>query len=99
MSIQNAGTQILTATGVIGVSGKPVRIYGIQIVCGTAAVAHIHSGTAASSTAAYKETGTANTGKTISFGLPGLYFPSGAYCSFETNVSRVIASYSQDTAL
>lgn len=94
--IQNAGTQILTASGAIGVSAKPLRIFTIHIVCGTAAIAHIHSG-GSGGTATLKETGTANTGKTINYGDQGIYFPAGAYCSFETNVSRVVATYAQDS--
>jgi len=94
--IQNAGTQILGASGVIGVSAKPVRIFTVHIVCGTAAIAHVTAATQAG-TAVLKETGTANTGKTINYGDQGIYFPTGAYCSFETNVTRVVVTYSQDS--
>lgn len=94
--IQNAGTQILSASGAIGVANKPCRIFAIHIVCGTAAIAHVHSG-GSSGTACIKETGTANTGKTITYGNQGMHFPVGAYCSFETNVSRVVVTYNQDS--
>jgi hypothetical protein len=94
--IQNAGTQILAASGAIGVASKPVRLFSIHVVCGTAANAFIHSG-GSGGTACLKEIGTANTGKTINYGDQGMYFPSGAYCSFETNVTRVVAVYAQDS--
>ena len=71
---------------VIGAAGKPVRIFAIHPISGTATVIKLHSG-AVGGTIYAQETGTANTGKTVVFGPWGLLFPSG--CTVETNANTV----------
>ncbi len=92
--IQNSGTTNLTASGQIGAAAKPIRIFAIHVVCGTAANASIKD-TDSSGTLILKEIGTANTGKTVEYGPTGIYFPNGAYCSFDTNVTSVAVAYAQ----
>jgi hypothetical protein len=90
--IQNAGTQILTADGTIGISGKPIRIFCLHIVSGgTQGIVQVASG---GNTIIY-ETGTANTGKTITFGDNGMFIPAGATCDIDANTVRAVVTYTQ----
>lgn len=84
-----AGNQILTADGVVGISGKPVRVYSLNVVSGaTAGVVKLYHGTAASGD--YSEVvGTANQGQSFDFGACGKYFPSGCYADLGANITSV----------
>lgn len=92
--IQNAGTTVLTASGQIGTASLPVRIFAIHVICGTAANAFIK--TASGGSVILKEIGTANTGKTVEYGQVGVLCSTGAYCSFETNVTSVTVTWNNN---
>ena len=92
--IQNAGTTILTASGVVGISGKPTRVFCVNVHSGaTAGNATFKDGTTAAGTAGPAHLGTINQGVTFPWPTPGFYFPSGCYASFDANVTRCVISY------
>lgn len=94
--IQNAGTQLITADGVVGSSGVAVRIFAVHILSGGggAAVVSLRSGTVVGGTAWITETGTTSTGKTFSYGTQGVLFPNGCFCDVDTNTTSVAVTYS-----
>jgi hypothetical protein len=94
--IQNAGTQVITADGVVGASGVAVRIFAIHVLSGGggAAVPALRSGTAVGGTIWIQETGTVSTGKTFSYGTQGVWFPNGCFCDVDANTTSVTVTYS-----
>ena len=94
-TIQNSGSQLLTADGVVGVSGRAVRVFSVHIISGgTAAVVSFKNGTAAGDTSWVTETGTISTGKTVDFGCNGILFPAGCFVDCDTNTTSVLVNYS-----
>lgn len=93
-----SGTQLIVADGVVGTSGKPVRIFSIHILSGAggAAVVNLRSGTAVGGTIRIKETGTIDTGKTFSYGKYGHLFEAGCFCDVDANTTSVAVNYSQE---
>ncbi len=90
------GIQTITADGVIGQSGKPVRVFSIHLIsAGIPSVLAVHNGTSASGTQILSITGTANTGVTTSF-EQGLRFPDGCYVNVDANITNVTFSYTQE---
>jgi hypothetical protein len=73
-------------------AGSPVRLFNIHIISGTAGIVSIYNG-GAGGTLYLKETGTANTGKTIDYGINGKLFPNGCYVSPDANATSVLCSY------
>lgn len=88
----------LTSSAVVGDSGKPVAIYGYSLKSGgTAGVLTIFNGTssvAGSGTFAWDETGTISVSKSFPLGC-GVVLPSGAFASFDGNVTGVTIFYRQ----
>lgn len=92
-----AGSQLIVADGVLGTSGKGVRIYNIHIISGGGggAVVSLRSGTAVSGTIQIQETGTVSAGKTFDYGMHGQFFPTGCFVDVDTNTTSVLISYVQ----
>lgn len=90
------GSQNITADGVIGVSGRPVRLYNIQVMSGgTAAVVSIYSGTSTSGTKLDQIDGTIS--KSVSRGYEGgLYFPNGLYVDLDANTTFVTCGFENE---
>jgi hypothetical protein len=93
----DAGDQLITADGVIGVSGKPIRLFNMHIISGAGggAIVSVRAGTVVGGTIQITETATASTGKTFDYGMHGHYFPTGAFVDVDTNTTSVLVSYSQ----
>lgn len=96
--VVESGSQLITADGVVGASGKPTRVYGIHVISGAGggAVINLRSGTAVSGTIRIKSTGTASQGVTFTYGNHGQLFESGCYCDVDTNTTSVLVNYSQE---
>lgn len=78
----------VSADGAIGTSGEATAIYGLTVVSGaTPGVVILRDGTGTSDAAIIQVTGTANTGKTVTFGGKGIVFPSGCYYDEDANVT------------
>ncbi len=95
--IQNAGTQLITADGVVGAASVAVRIFAIHILSGAGggAVVSLRSGAVVGGTIWVTETGTASTGKTFTYGLQGILFPSGCFVDVDTNTTSVAVTYNR----
>ena len=90
------GIQTRTTDGVIGTSGKPIRVFWIHLISGgTASVLAVHNGTSASDTQILSLTGTISTGATFNF-AGGARFPAGCYVNVDTNISNVTFSYTEE---
>lgn len=85
----------MTADAVVGASAKPVRVFSIHILSGAGggAVISLKSGTTSSGTAYITETGTASTGKTFTYGLQGVWFPSGCFVDVDANTTSVAVTF------
>jgi len=98
MSYSNSGTVTYTADSVIGVSGKPVRIYSIYWVkgAGTEALV-IRHGTAATDTVLISHASTASTGNFLDLGSEGILFPSGAFFDIATALTTATITFRSET--
>lgn len=92
------GFQTLTTSAVVGVSGKPVAIYGYSIKSGgTAGVMSIFNGTssvAGAGALAWDETGTISVSRSFPMGC-GIVLPNGCFASFDANVTGATVFYRQ----
>jgi hypothetical protein len=95
--MSKGGTQRITADGVIGISGQPVRMYGAVIDSGaTAANVIFRDGTSASATAIIDAVGTASRSIPIpDMPAEGILFPSGLFVDVDANTDAVTVAYEQ----
>lgn len=92
--IQNSGTTRLTAAGVLGVSGRSVRIFNITVVSdGTAGVTTVRDGTTSGGVAYDIITGTISTGANRNYGTQGRLFPDGCYIDADAHSIGVIIDW------
>lgn len=92
-----AHTRNFTADSVVGTSGQRMRLFSMHFISGASAASiNLRNGTSASATNIVRETGTANTGKTIDYGPFGLYFPSGLFLDLDTNTVSVLLTFIQE---
>lgn len=97
--IQNAGTQVITADGVVSASGQAVRIFTIHVISGGggAAIPALRTGTAVGGAIWIQETGTVSTGKTFNYGAQGVLFPNGCFCDVDANTTSVTITYNNNS--
>ena len=87
-------TAVRTDDGVIGPSGKRIRLFSLTLRSGgTASVLALHNGTGTGGTMYFQGTGAISTGVTFVFGQCGRLFPAGCYADVDANVASVIADY------
>ncbi len=80
------GSQRIVADGVVGVAGKPTRLYCVSLVSGgSVSVLSLLNGQDASGTQYVSITGTASTGSVTNF-AGGLRFPNGLYADVDANI-------------
>lgn len=93
-----SGSQLITADGVVGTSGKPIRVYSIHVISGAGggAVVNLRSGTTVSSTIRIVATGTASQGVTFNYGNEGQLFEAGCYCDVDANTTSVLVSFTKE---
>lgn len=92
--IQGAGSQLLTADGAVGSSGKAVRVFAVHIISGgVASVVSLRNGTSASDTAYVTETGTVGTGATFNYGTQGILFPNGCFVDVDGNTTSALVVF------
>jgi hypothetical protein len=91
-------TNVLQATGdsLIGEAKKATRVFALHIISGTAAVVALRDGQTVSGTIYIQETGTANTGKTFTYGRFGMLFPDGCFLDLDVNTTSALIAYSQE---
>lgn len=92
-----SGPAVLTADGVIGVSGKPVRIYSVVMLSGSGGAGELvlRNGTSASGTIYVKEDGSAASHTDTYNFAGGLTFQGGCFFDKDTNTDQIVVSFEQ----
>ena len=91
------GTQAVTTTdAVVGVSGKPIRVFSVHMVSdGTAGVLILRNGTGTGSTSYIQVDGVINKGATLDF-ANGVLFPDGCFMDADAHCISGIISFSTE---
>lgn len=92
------GSTRITAAGVVGVSGKPVRIFGFTTRSGAAGVGTVtlYNGTSTAGTEKYRFQGNQDASADKVFATEGKFFPAGCYADLDTDVTYVDFDYVQE---
>ena len=93
-----AGSVRITAAGVVGVSGKPVRIFGFTMRSGAggSGLITLYSGTSTSGTEKYRLQGNTDASADKVFPTEGKHFPAGCYADLDGDVIYVDFDYVQE---
>lgn len=87
------GSQRLTADGVVGVSGKPTRVYSLTWLSDTTAgYVALRNGTGTDGTIYFYDDGVASKTEIANW-TQGLLFPSGCYCDVDANVTSAVVEF------
>lgn len=91
------GTQAITTTdAVVGVSGKPVRVYSVHMVSdGTAGILILRNGTSTGGTSYLQIDGVISKGATLDF-AEGIRFPDGCFMDADAHCISGVISFSQE---
>lgn len=92
------GSKLVTASGELFAAGDVVRVFNINIISGGTPGVFTMGVGGASGTTWIKETGTANTGKTIDYGINGQLFNNGCYCTVDGNTTSVLIACRKELA-
>lgn len=86
----SVGYQTFAADGVVGTSGEPTIVYGINIVSNGGAVGRVilRNGAVVGATAVVTVDGTTGIGIIRDFGGNGILFPSGCYLDLDSNTAQ-----------
>ena len=96
MAFDLSGSVRKTADGVVGTSGRPIRVWNATWLSGgTAAILQLRNGTAVTDDLYVNEKGLAAYSETINFDR-GLLFPDGCWYDHDANASSAIISYSEE---
>lgn len=97
-NIIGCGQKTLTASAVLGVSGKPVRVFGYTMRSGAggSGIVQLFDGTSNSGQERWKGTGNIDDGAIAVFPAEGKFFPSGCYVQLDANVSYADFDYRQE---
>lgn len=91
------GSVLKVADGVVGTSGKPVRVFNINILSGgTAGQVKLYNGIAATGTLYIHEVcPTVSSGNGFDYGKEGFLFPSGCFYEevVDANVTSTLISF------
>ena len=92
-----SGAVSKTADSVIGTSGKPIRLFAVNMLSGaTAGQLVLRNGTVAGAAIWVREVGTANTGKTVTYGTHGILFDAGCFYDDDTNFTGVTFQFAEE---
>lgn len=90
------GSQRITADGVVGVAGKPTRLYCVILNSGgTVSVLSLLNGQDASGPQYASLTGTVSTGAVFNF-AGGLRFPLGIFADVDANIASAVFIIDQE---
>jgi hypothetical protein len=96
MGVGKSGAKWVTADSIIGTSGRPIRLWAVNMLSGTAGELVLRNGTTSSGTVWICEQGTLNTGKTVQYGKEGILFPNGMFYDDDANFTEVLIQYSEE---
>lgn len=89
----NTTSTYLTADGVIGASGKRIRVFSATFLSGgTAGILVLRNGAADTGTVYVQAAGTISRTVTVNF-EGGLTFPAGCFFDKDTNTASVVVEY------
>ena len=93
-----AGSTRIVAAGVVGVSGKPVRIYGFTMRSGAGGTGTVtlYNGTSTAGVEKYVLNGNTDASADKVFPTEGKHFPDGCYADLDANVTYVDFDYVQE---
>jgi hypothetical protein len=93
-----AGSVRITAAGVVGVSGKPVRVFGFTTRSGAGGpgTCTLYDGTSTGGTEKYRFQGNTDASADKVFNTVGKFFPNGCYADFDADVTYVDFDYVQE---
>ena len=85
------GFTTATSDSVVGVSGAPTVVYGLNIVSGGGGAGRVilRNGATTGGTAVITLDGTTSKGVQFDFGGNGVVFPAGCFADLDTNVSAM----------
>jgi hypothetical protein len=84
----NSGSSTLAADGAVGPSGKPIRLFNVNFLCGLATNLVLRGGTGATDDIYVQVLGTASDFKVVNFN-GGLLFPDGCFFDKGTTLGAV----------
>ena len=94
------GSVLVVADGVVGTSGKPIRITAIHILSGgTAGEVKLYNGISNGGTLYVQELCTVvSTGNRFSYGEEGILFPNGCYYEevTDSNVTSTLITFEKE---
>ena len=90
------GCTRLTADGLVGPSGKSIRVFSVHLVSGaTASTTYLKLGISTAGTAYLQIDGVASQGVTVNI-AGGLSFPTGCYMDTDANISYCTIVYTEE---
>ena len=90
------GVTRLAADGLVGSSGKPIRVFFAHLVSSaTASTVSLKNGTTSSGTAYAQIDGIASQGVTLNF-AGGMRFPGGCFLDADANISYCVVGYTEE---
>ena len=93
----SSGAVSVTANSVIGTSGRPIRIFAVNMLStGTAGELILRNGPAITDTIWVREQGVIDTGNTVDYGKEGILFPAGCYYEDDGNFTAVTIQYAEE---
>jgi len=93
-----AGSSRLTAAGVLGVSGKSLRVYGFTVRSGAGGpgTVTLYAGTSTGGVEKYRFQGNTDASADKVFATEGKHFQTGCYVDFDADVTYVDFDYLQE---
>lgn len=91
------GAARIAASGVVGVSGKPVRVFGYTMRSSSSGsgVVQFFDGTDSTGNERWKGTGLIDDGILVNFSSRGKFFATGCYVLIDSSVTYVEIDYVQ----
>jgi len=97
MPAGSSGSESHTADSVVGTSGKPIRLWAVNMLSGgTVGELVLRNGTSATAAIWVREIGTVSTGKTVEYGHEGILFPLGLFYDDDSNFTGVTFQFSEE---
>lgn len=99
MPSYRGGLQSITSSGVIGTSGKPIRVFAISVLSAASPGAPVfYNNTAASGNEILDGTGLTASKAVLIANIPteGMLFPSGLFVTVDGNSTQVNVWYEQE---
>lgn len=91
---ESHGSKLLTASGNVGIAGKPKLVYAVHIISGATAGVISLKNNGSSGTLYITGDGVISKGLTVTYG-DGYFFPTDCYCTVDANTNSILVSYDE----